>query len=319
MRGEPGGDARGPGLDQCPLVNDDPVAGDILYLEEAGARQRLPGATHLERPGQRLMPIPHPARLLVSLLVGKSRHPLDKGVEKQLWEAGDPHQQVVHSLSVFGFTQTAVAGALGNAQLSGGALSLATARPRPAPSDGHGIPYGHHHLVGRPLRSEGAEVGEPIITDRPDDGEAGETVTGDLEKVRRLGWAGAPVVAGSVSVDESELGHLRLEHGVADPVLERVQFPHEVGDRSPFVAVEVLANPRSQVGSLPDVDGGAMPVSEDVDAWSAGKTLGEADLGEVRGSFCGGELEQVVEIGDTQRAHPLEERMKDVSRGLGVL
>ena len=109
------------------------------------------------------------------------------------------------------------------------------------------------------------------------------------------------------------------EHRLTDLVVYGVELFHHVGDGPPLVSVEVLADPGPEVGGLADVYRGVVPVLEDVDPRASWQVLGQPDLGVVsRASSCR-KLEQVVEIGDSQRSDTLQKPVQDMGRCLGVI
>ena len=90
-------------------------------------------------------------------------------------------------------------------------------------------------------------------------------------------------------------------------MVDGVELTHEAADGPALVSIEVLADPRPEIGRLAHVDGRAMPVPEQIDARLTGEGVGQGDLGVVGGAAGTGELEQVVEVGHTEAAGPLQE------------
>ena len=98
-----------------------------------------------------------------------------------------------------------------------------------------------------------------------------------------------------------------------------VELLHQIGDGPPFVSVEVLADPGPDVGGFAHVDRGVVPVVEDVDPRAPRQVFGQLDLGVVGRASCCRKLEQVVEIGDTQRSDTLQKPVEDMRRCPGVI
>ena len=107
-------------------------------------------------------------------------------------------------------------------------------------------------------------------------------------------------------MNKPELGDLGLEHRLTHLVVHGMELLHQIGDGSPLVSVEVRADPGPDVGGFAHVDRSALPVPEDVDTRASWQVFGQLDLGVVGRASCCRKLEQVVEIGNTQRSNTLQ-------------
>jgi hypothetical protein len=122
-----------------------------------------------------------------------------------------------------------------------------------------------------------------------------------------------------MSGDEPQFSHLGLEFGLTDPVVDGGEFAQHLLDRSAGVPVEVGAHPGAQVFGLADIEHLTPPIPEQVHTGAPGESVGECDLAVVGLAACGGECEEIVEVGDPEGSGALEETPQDVGGGGGVL
>lgn len=88
-------------------------------------------------------------------------------------------------------------------------------------------------------------------------------------------------------------------------MVEAGRLPQQLRHLAPVVLAEVLPHPAAQVDRLADVQHPATGVTELVDAGGAGERGHPAQLLTLRVTCGLGQLEQVVEVGGAEAAHPL--------------
>ncbi len=265
------------------------------------------------------MAVAHPSRLLEAALPGQAGHPGGEGIEQQRRFALHAFQQPLDHRAVGRRVEVPVAGAERHPQLGGGARAAAPpGEPRAAPHR-HGIPDGLGHQAGGVLAPERPEVEQAPGAVGAHQREPGEGFVGEPDPVRGGAGTGAAVVARVVGQDEAQLGHLGLQFGGAHPMLDRRQLPQHLVGPAPVVPVEVGPHPGAQVGRLAHVEDLAGPVAEQVHPGAAGEGVGQADLAVVGGAPGGGQLQQVLQVGDAEGAGPLEEAPEHVGGGPGIL
>ena len=120
-------------------------------------------------------------------------------------------------------------------------------------------------------------------------------------------------------VDEADLEDGGFERMTAHDVVDVLRLAQQRADLATFVAREVRAHPRSEVGGLADVQHTPASIAKEVDTGRPGELGGELELAGLRVAAHGGQREQVVEADDPEPGRPFEEQVQEVAGGEGVV
>ena len=201
-------------------LDEGTVAVAVLGPDRACRLKRLPGAAPFERRREGRVAVAEVRRFLEALVPCQVEHPGLQRCQDLARVRDHPPPDTVDDVGVFTFRHGPITRAHGDAELREAASRGPLSTPAVASADRDGIPDGVHDDLGSPSRPERAQVEGFVVPHVSNHGQPRETFVGDLHPVWGARRPRAAVVAGEMCPDEPEFGDLRLEFGIAYPMID---------------------------------------------------------------------------------------------------